>query len=60
VAAAPRPAYVFARETEASRVFVREMRRAGRGFAHEALGEFDLYVPDARVDPHELALVRKF
>jgi hypothetical protein len=60
VAAAPRPAYVFARETEASGIFAREMRRAGRGFAHEALGEFDLYLPDARVEPHELALVRKF
>jgi hypothetical protein len=60
VGAAPRPAYVFARETEASRVFAREMRRAGRGFAHEALGAFDLYEPEARVEPHDLALVRQF
>ncbi len=60
VAAAPRPSYVFLAGTEPSHVFAREMARAGRTFTRETLGEFDLYVPDAHVDPLALALVRKY
>lgn len=41
-------------------VFAREMRRADRSFSREAIGEFDLYVPERHVDPGELALLRRF
>ncbi len=60
VAASPSPAYVFLRGSEAGAVFAREMRRADRSFAREAIGEFDLYVPERHVDPGELALLRRF
>jgi hypothetical protein len=60
VDAAPRVAYVFVRDTEPSRVFVREMRRRGHGFAAETLGGFDVYVPERPVRPGELDLVQRF
>jgi len=60
VAASPCPAYVFRRGSEASAVFVREMRRVGIAFSREALSEFDVYVPERHVDPHDLALLRRF
>lgn len=60
VAASPRPAYVFLRDTEASAVFAREMRRAGRAFSRETIREFELYLPESHVDPAELALLRKY
>lgn len=60
VAAAPRPAYVFLRDSDASAAFVREMCRAGLPFSREAIAEFDVYLPDRRVDPRDLALPRKF
>ena len=60
VAASARPVYVFRRETEASAVFVREMRRHGLAFATDTIGGFDLYVPERHVRPGELALVRQF
>ncbi len=60
VAASSRPAYVFRRNTEASAVFVREMRQKGHAFRHESIDEFDLYVPDRHIHPNELALLRQF
>jgi hypothetical protein len=60
VAASPRPAYVFRRNTMASAVFVREMRRKGHPFRHEMVDEFDLYLPERHVRPNDLALVRQF
>ncbi len=60
VAASPCPAYVFRRGSEASAVFLREMRRVGIGFSREALSEFDVYVPERHIDPHELTLLRRF
>jgi len=60
VAASQQPAYVFRQETEASAVFVREMRRTGRGFSREGIDGFDLYLPERHVDPDELGLLRKF
>lgn len=60
VAASPSPAYVFLHGSEAGAVFARQMRRAGRPFSQEAIGTFDLYLPERHVDPGELALLRKF
>lgn len=60
VAASPRPAYVFRRNTEASVVFSREMQRHGNAFSHEQIDEFDLYMPDRHIDPDELKLLRQF
>ncbi|MFQ5962386.1 MAG: hypothetical protein ACE5MG_13425 [Candidatus Methylomirabilales bacterium] len=60
VAASSRPAYVFRRNTEATAVFIREMRRNGNRFLHERIDEFDLYIPDRHVHPNELALLRQF
>ena len=60
IAASPRPAYVFRRNTEASATFAREMQRNGHAFRHEQIDEFDLYVPDRHVDPDELNLLRQY
>lgn len=60
VASSSRPAYLFLRNTEATAVFVREMRRVGNPFVHEFIDEFDLYVPDRHVRPSELVLLRRF
>lgn len=60
VAASDRPAYIFLRNTEASAVFIHEMRRKGHPFQHALVDGFDLYLPDRHVRPHDLALQRQF
>ncbi|MGH7356237.1 MAG: hypothetical protein ACRELS_16880 [Candidatus Rokuibacteriota bacterium] len=60
VARAPRVAYVFARGSEAGRVFVGAMRKTGRAMGHDAIDGFDVYTPERPVRPSELELLRAF
>lgn len=60
VESAPHPAYVFRQNTEASAVFVRELRQRGHAFHHERVDGFDLYVLARHVRPDEINLLRQF
>jgi hypothetical protein len=60
VARAPRAAWVFAHESEPSRVFAAEMRRTGRAASRTVVDGFDVYVPERPVRPDELRLLRAF